>query len=124
MKVTVIGAATVAAEFALMGATVRKRVGDASLASARGIADEWMQIIPQSPGGYQGAGFTSSPGANIALPLDDGPMVGAEAVNRSFVARFLQGGTAHHGPKVDLLGAADGHVDSWHGAVLNAAVPT
>jgi len=113
MSVVVLGAGAVAAEFAAAAVTIRDGVTDVSMGAARSITDEWQGGLPGSPGGYQGAGFTSSPGANQARPLSDGPLVGAEAYNQSFVASFLQNGTAHHGPKYDLIGAADPHIDKW-----------
>ena len=109
----VIGAGVVAAEFAAAAVTIRDDVTDVSLDAARGITADWRAGIPKSPGGYQGAGFTSSPGANKARKINDGPMVGAEAYNQSFVASWLQNGTVNQGPKFDLIGAADPHVETW-----------
>ena len=102
----------VAAELAA-AADIRDDVVDAAMGAAESIRDEWMQMTPSSPGGYQGAGFTGSPGANKAEKIDDGGKVGAEVYNQSFVAWFLQAGTAHHGPKVDYIGAADPHMDKF-----------
>jgi len=113
MSVVVLGAGAVAAEFAAAAVTIRAVVTGVSMDAARGITDEWQSGIPSSPGGYQGAGFTSSPGANQSRPIDDGPMVGAEAYNQSFVATFLQNGTPHHGPKYDLVGAAEPFIEKW-----------
>lgn len=102
-----------AAELADAAAGVQEVAADTAFEAAEEITDRWQQVIPSSPGGYEGAGFTSSPGANKAARYEDGGRVGAEAVNWSFVASFLQSGTAHHGPKVDLFGAAEPSVNRW-----------
>lgn len=89
-------------------AAVGKKHGEA-------ITEDWQQIIPGTPwtGPYQGAGFTGSPGANKAIMRRQPGRVTVDVFNQSFVAWFLQAGTPHRGPVVDLFGAADPHIEQW-----------
>lgn len=101
-----------AAELAA-AADVRDDVVDAAVKSGNDIRQDWMDHIPDTPGGYQGAGFSGSPGANRVEVVEDPMRVGAEVYNQSFVVGILQAGTPSHGPKVDLFGVADPHIDQF-----------
>ena len=120
----VIGAAALAAEFAAAGLTLREEVLVLSHRTGRDIRAEWRAGIPTGSGGYQGAGFTSSGGANKAHRVNERNLrglVGVEVFNQSFVASWLQNGTVNQGPKYDLIGAAEPYVETWLDDVYKAA---
>lgn len=102
-----------AAELAEAAASVQSEAADTAFDAAEKITDDWQWIIPPSPGGYEGAGFSSSPGANKAEKFYDGGRVGAEAYNQSFVVGIKQAGNSANGPSLDLIGSAETHVNQW-----------
>ena len=110
MAVVVMGANLVAARLASMAHRASDVAEREAEFTAGEIVDDWQAHIPVGP-----TGMTGSEASNY-VEKPEGSKAGTvevAAVSSHFVINFLQQGTVHMSPKVDLFGVAHPHVERW-----------
>ena len=104
----VVGAGAVATALIAEGAQAGKAAAEIAAGHAEAIADDWDGVLRRGRSDYTASRTNIDHVQNISRGE-----VGAEVYNNFFIARLLNNGTAHHGPKVDLLGDAEPHITEF-----------